>query len=236
MEQSKDTPSQLNRFQTDRMHNINNVEWRNKRKLQSDQLDLLRPKHKCRVRHLSSEHASIFDEKPHLESINNHTMKSITDTTIINDRSEFESAKDNNSCIDDSDTAMSINEEAKLEADCTNTYLHVKSVSCSEDATIVDSECGLSYHDVDTLTSENYEEHLLGLESFPGHGHSELAEDNNEHSVNKEFEDFLYSNRVNPHAYVLSSGQWNADKEVQSSTRPPTIDLEFEQYFSTLML
>ncbi|OIW01238.1 hypothetical protein TanjilG_10399 [Lupinus angustifolius] len=178
----------------------------------------------------------MFDEKRHLESMNNHTVKSMTDTTAINVRSEFESAKDNNSFIEESDTSMSVNEEAKVEEEGTNTYLYVKSVRCSEDATIVDSECELSYHEADTLTLENYEEHLLGLESFSGHGYSELAEDNSEHSIDKECEDFLYSNKVNPHAYVLSSGQWNVDKEAQSSTRPPTIDLEFEQYFSTLML
>ncbi|KAF1883949.1 hypothetical protein Lal_00038304, partial [Lupinus albus] len=208
MEQSKNTPSQLNRFHTDGVHNINIIEWRNKRKLRTDQLDLLRPKHKCRVGHFSSERTSMFDENPHFESMNNHTGKSITNTTIINDRSEFESAKDNNSFIEDSDTAMSVNEEAKVEVDCTNTYLYGKSISYSEDATIVDTECELSYHDGDTPTLENYEEHLLGLGSFSSHGYSELAEDNIEHFVDKEFEDFLYSNRVNPHAYVLSSGQW----------------------------
>ncbi|KAK7255782.1 hypothetical protein RIF29_29201 [Crotalaria pallida] len=230
MEETNDTPSQLNRFQVDGMHNINIVEWR-KRKLQSDQLDLLRPKRKC-----WDGHASLFDENPVLESMHNHTVKSITDTSVVDDRSEPESVKDSNSFIEDCDTAMSVNEEAKAEADCANTYLYVKRESYSEDSTLFDSKYGSSYNDADMQALENPEEHLLGAGSFSGHPYSEHADDSSEHSVDKEFEDFLFSNGVNPNTYVLSSGRWNVDQEAQSSTRPPTIDQEFEQYFSMLML
>ncbi|KAF3788156.1 hypothetical protein EJ110_NYTH21272 [Nymphaea thermarum] len=36
--------------------------------------------------------------------------------------------------------------------------------------------------------------------------------------------------------YLLQGGGWNADKDSQQAERKPTIDQEFEQYFSSLML
>lgn len=99
----------LYRFQVDEIHNINIVEWNKKRKLQCYPLDLPRPKNRCRVGSSSSEHDSTFDEKQ---------------AAFLDNRSESESAKDSNSFIEDSDTSMSVNEEAKLEEDSANTYLY----------------------------------------------------------------------------------------------------------------
>ncbi|KAG5009820.1 hypothetical protein JHK87_018335 [Glycine soja] len=226
MEESKKNPSQLNRFQDDGMHDLDIVEWKKKRKLQSDQLDLIRPKHKCWVGSFSSEHASVFDKNPVLESMHNHTVES----------SKHESAKDSNSFMEDCDTAMSVNEEAKHETDCGSSYLYVNRVSYIDEEAFVDSQCIPPYDDADAQALINHEEHFLGLGSFSGHECSEDAEDSNEDPVEKEFEDFLYSSGVNPNVYVLSSGRWDVNQEAQSSSRPPTIDQEFEEYFSMLML
>ncbi|RDX73846.1 Protein FAR-RED ELONGATED HYPOCOTYL 1, partial [Mucuna pruriens] len=249
MEESRDNPSQVNRFQVDEMHNLNIVEWTKKRKLQAEQLDLLRPKHKCWVGSFSSEHPSMFDENPVLEGMHNHTAKSTMDASFLEERSEPESAKDSNSFMEDCDTAMSVNEESKHEADCGNTYLYgrpstslvncddyINRVSYTEEEAFVDGEYIPPYDDADAPALNNDEEHLLGLGSFSGHECSEYAKDSNEYPVDKEFEDFLFSNGVNPNVYVLSSGRWNIIQEAQSSSRPPTIDQEFEEYFSTLML
>lgn len=225
MEESRNNPSHVNSFQVDEMHSLNIVEWQKKRKLQNDQMDLLRPKHKCWVGSFTAEHASMFDENPVLESMHNHTVE----------RSEPESAKDSNSFIEDSDTAMSVNEEAKLEADCGNSYLFVNRVRYIEEEAFVDSECIPPYVDADAQALDNHEEHVE-LEIFPGHECSEYAKDSNEYPVDKEFEEFLFSSGVNPNVYVLSSGRWNVNQEAQSSSRPPTIDQEFEEYFSMLML
>lgn len=118
------------------MHATNIVEWNKKRKLHSHQLDLLRPKHKCWIGSFSSEHASMFDGNLVLESTHDHIVKSRTDAAFLDDRSKPESAKDSNSFIEDSDTAMSVNEEAKVEADSANTYLFGRlstSFGCSDD-------------------------------------------------------------------------------------------------------
>lgn len=113
----------LSRFKVDEMHDINIIEWNKKRKLHGYQLDLLRPKNKCRVENVSSEGASMLNESSILESADNHTVNSRVDASSAEDRSEPESAKDSNSFIEDSDTSMSVNEEAKPDADCANAYL-----------------------------------------------------------------------------------------------------------------
>ncbi|KAK7292948.1 hypothetical protein RJT34_15806 [Clitoria ternatea] len=237
MEEIKDNPSQFNRFQVDGIPNFNIVEWRRKRKLQSDQLDLLRPKHKCWFGSFPSEHASMFEENPVLESMHNRMVKTRADATFLDDGSEPESAKDSNSFIgEDSDTAMSENKEAKHEADFGNTYLCVNRVSYSEEGTFADSKFISSHDEPDIQALENHEEQLVGLGSFSGHKYSEYAKDGNEDSVEEEFQEFLVSNGVDPNMYVLSSGRWNVNQEAQSSSRPPTIDQEFEEYFSMLML
>nr|XP_029153723.1 protein FAR-RED ELONGATED HYPOCOTYL 1 isoform X2 [Arachis hypogaea] len=196
MEETEESPSQMNRLQVDGMYGISFAEFNKKRKLQSDQLDLVRPKHKCWVGSFCSKHASMSDENQVLESVHNQMVKIQTDAAFLDERSEPESAKDSNSFMEDSDTAISVNKEAKLDAD---TYLYEK--------------------------EENYAGHAY---SEDGKG-AELA-------IEEEFEDFLLSNGVDPNMYVLSSGRRNVNREAQSSTRPPTIDQEFEEYFSMLML
>lgn len=204
-------PSQVNRFHVDEMHDINIIEWNKKRKLQGFQLDMLRPKHKFRVDSFSSEDTSMSDESPIFGSANSHTVNSRMDIAFLDDRSEPESAKDSNSFIEDSDTSMSINEEAKLEADSANTYS--------------------SYDDLDTQAFGNPEERLQVYAEY-------VKDSSDDQSIDKEFEDFLFSNGVNPDKYVLSSGRLLLNEEAESSTKPPppTIDQEFEEYFSALML
>ncbi|KAG6532937.1 hypothetical protein ZIOFF_006797 [Zingiber officinale] len=52
-----------------------------------------------------------------------------------------------------------------------------------------------------------------------------------------ENEDLLiYSNDVAPHAFVVSSRRLIDGNDARSKTKKPTIDKEFEQYFSMLML
>ncbi|KAK2360781.1 protein FAR-RED ELONGATED HYPOCOTYL [Trifolium repens] len=233
IEARKEIPSQVNnRFQVDEMRDINIIEWNKKRKLQGFQLDLVRPKHKCRVESSSSsssEDESMIDESPVLESANNHTVNSRTDAAFLDDSSEHESAKDSNSFIEDSDTSMSVNDDAKLEADCANTYLSVNRLNYSEDETFIDSNYNPSYDDPDTQAMENTEQHLLIYSEY-------VKDSSDDQSIDKEFEDFLYSNGVKPDKYILPSGKLILNQEAESSERPPTIDQEFEEYFSALML
>ncbi|KAJ1394423.1 hypothetical protein SESBI_34224 [Sesbania bispinosa] len=159
-------------------------------------------------------------------------VKGRTDAALLEDNSEAESARDSNSFAEDCNTAMSINEEGKHEADSAKTYLSTSFVDW-DGYNVRDNQ-----YPVDVSAIEkNLEEHFLGLGNYTDHLYSEYAKDSiEEESVDTEFEDILYSKGENPKTYVLSSGRWNVNQEAQSSTRPPTIDQEFEQYFSMLML
>lgn len=184
----------------------NIVEWSKKRKLQMDQLDSLRPKHKCWVQSSPSERASVFDERMY-----NH----------LDVRSSLESAKDSNSFSQDSDTSMSVNEEVKLEEDCAKTSSFVNNVTkvektgSSEEDMFTDKEFNESYHDADMQALQNLEEHILGLGNCTDQLYSEYAKDSIEKSIDKEFEDILYSNGVNTNMYVLSSGRWEVNQGIR---------------------
>ncbi|XP_043701747.1 protein FAR-RED-ELONGATED HYPOCOTYL 1-LIKE-like [Telopea speciosissima] len=64
------------------------------------------------------------------------------------------------------------------------------------------------------------------------------VDDDLENCFDEELSDILlYSNGPSEtDRFVLSSGRWSIDKEAQQGPRRPTIDQEFEQYFSSLML
>ncbi|KAI4354518.1 hypothetical protein L6164_003371 [Bauhinia variegata] len=255
MQANDDYPSQVNRLHMDRQLEINKVDSNKKRKLQADQLDLLRPKHRCWDR---------CDKNREVESLHAHFVKVKTDITYRDDISGPESGKDSNSVAEDSDTAMSINEEVKLDAEYAKTCLyrmpstsfvnvHVnnvkniheyldgptsdKSGSSEEELAYVDREYNPPSHDVDIQALQTLEEHFLGFGDHTDHLSTEYAaEDCGEQCMGKEFEDILFANGVNTNMYVLSSGRWSINQEAQSSARPPTIDQEFEEYFSMLML
>ncbi|MED6213401.1 hypothetical protein PIB30_092916 [Stylosanthes scabra] len=183
MEADIDDPSHVNSYLVDGMHDTSIVEWSKKQKPQNDVFDLHRPKHKCWVTNTFAEEESrMFHEDPLLGSMQIHLLEGGTDPASLDDRSELESAKDSNSLMEDSNTAMSRNEGSQQ-------------------------------------TDQIY---------------SNISDGIVEKSVSKELEDILYSESEDP--FFLSPGIWSGEQEAQSSTRPPTIDQEFEQYFSMLML
>ncbi|KAG2380894.1 Protein FAR-RED-ELONGATED HYPOCOTYL [Vigna angularis] len=258
MEADIHNPPQGYRYCVDGVHKVNIIEWNKKRKFQSNQLDLLRPKHKCWIEKSSSEHASTFDdENPALESMHIYVLKGRTDA----ENSEADSVKDSNCLSEDSITAMSVNEEGKHVAESSMTYQHGRPSTllgwddysakdnhhtlddsavdkgCTGEAdTFHDKECDPSYHSADLQALKNLEEKILEIESCRDNLLQEYAKDSTEESTDMEFED-LFTKRENHHKYVLSSGRWDLNQEAQSgTTRAPTIDQEFEQYFSMLML
>ncbi|MED6145187.1 hypothetical protein PIB30_022646 [Stylosanthes scabra] len=215
MEADIHNPSHVNSYLVDGMHDTSIVEWSKKRKSKNDIFDLHRPKHKCWVNNtLAEEESRMFHEDPLLGSMQIHLFEGgteSTDPTSLDDHSDLESAKDSNSLMEDYNTCMSRNEGSRVEAESANFY-------------------------ADLYALKNVEEHsLLGLGSQKtDQMYSEISDGIVEKSVDKEFVDNLYSEGEDP--FILSSGIWSVEQEAQSSTRPPTIDQEFEQYFSMLML
>jgi len=236
-------------------HKVNIIEWNKKRKFQSNQLDLLRPKHKCWVGNSPSEHASTFDdENPALESMQIYVLKGRTDA----ENSEADSVKDSNSnCLsEDSITSMSVNEEGKLVAESAMAYQHGRPSTllgredysakdnhhtlddsaadkgCTGEAdTFHDKECDPSYHYADLQALKNLEEKILEIESCRDNLLQEYAKDSTEESTDMEFEDRL-TKRESHHKYVLSSGRWDVNQGMESDNRLRT---SFTLYYENVI-
>ncbi|KAL0309873.1 UNVERIFIED_CONTAM: protein FAR-RED ELONGATED HYPOCOTYL 1, partial [Sesamum radiatum] len=111
-----------------------------------------------------------------------------------------------------------------------------KSSSCKLESLSICEELEYLHHDYPTLPSDYYEDHLIEFGSHADCSCSEYQNDGTEHHCDKDLRDLLYSNGVAPINYVLSSGRWSVAQDTQPGTRKLTIDKEFEQYFSSLML
>ncbi|XP_047982472.1 protein FAR-RED ELONGATED HYPOCOTYL 1-like [Salvia hispanica] len=84
-----------------------------------------------------------------------------------------------------------------------------------------------------SMNEDQHDQHDVGF-GWEGHAEIELYTD-------KELEDLLYSNGAAPGgAFILSSGRWSVDQGARAmqeeGKKKLTIDKEFEQFFSMLML
>ncbi|CAM8966171.1 unnamed protein product [Rhodiola kirilowii] len=183
-----------------------------KRKCHGERLEQPTPKH---TRPESNSEPSSFQ------------MHLISEST-----SEPDSVKDSNSLPKQSDSISSSYGQTKSCPECSNAYEYSHMVGGEYDSceSVADGQLGYS---------NLVDHHLLELEL---HGNSVSFECENDKmelgEEDKDLEDLLYSDcsEVNPNMLVLSSGRWVIKEAAQSATRKPTIDQEFEQYFSTLML
>ncbi|CDP10898.1 unnamed protein product [Coffea canephora] len=229
-----------------------------KRKLQAEELGTPPPKLKWPSQGFALEYIFPADAESDVIDKGELSGKSTAE------ESEQESGKDSNSVIADADSSISVSNEAEVGAghgyfkeyssdkpvnssvdwggDCSK---HAS--NSSESSFITESSSGIlespsignkhdfPHHDIGLKSSLNYEEHLL---EFGSHGDCSCPECRAgfEEYTDKELEEMLYSNGVNPNNYVLSSGSWTLNQDTQQSTKKLTIDKEFEQYFSMLML
>ncbi|XP_038883311.1 protein FAR-RED ELONGATED HYPOCOTYL 1-like [Benincasa hispida] len=76
--------------------------------------------------------------------------------------------------------------------------------------------------------SYGHEEDLL---EFGSHGHNCIYEQ----CCSDSAQSLLLLPTNSKHDFVLSSGRWSVDPEAESKTIKPTIDQEFEQYFSVFL-
>ncbi|KAF3449171.1 hypothetical protein FNV43_RR09899 [Rhamnella rubrinervis] len=234
-------------------HIVDVIKTIKKRKLQAEQLGLPTAKHKCWECFPCNESVSMSVENADVHSIHTSLMKVKTREQIVEDRPEVESWKDSNSFFVDFDSATSVYGEAKIEPEFSKSYLYnrpstsinfgtesVKNAKYSLDSlTVVKDHSGIEevaffQHDGGVQVLQNHEDYHLEFGNDADYINPEYGDI--EQCTDKELEDILYSNELNPNKYVLSSGRWSVNQEVQSSVRQPTIDQEFEQYFSTLML
>ncbi|XP_062095611.1 protein FAR-RED ELONGATED HYPOCOTYL 1-like isoform X2 [Humulus lupulus] len=235
MEKIKGSPSEI-----DSIRVISALNTLKKRKLQAEQLGLPISKHKCWDRAVASD-----------GQLSTFLAKEKAKRVAIDDKSEaepLESAKDSNSFGEDYDCATSAYNGAKMEVEYAKTEDMPSSSSLTQGTDILGKNKSLwsslkavkgdakeeeelvfghytSQHKERMQACLNLEEQLL-----------EYGDESLEQCTDKELEDILYAEGLNPNVYVLSSGRWTVNQETEASSRKPTIDQEFEEYFSMLML
>ncbi|KAG6640078.1 protein FAR-RED ELONGATED HYPOCOTYL 1-like [Carya illinoinensis] len=222
MREDKENPSEIYSFHDNKGLENNTVDSNKKRKLQAGQLDFPIPKHKCWDRSFASEPVFVFDKNPEVESIFPNIITGKTEGAAMDYGAEPESGKDSNSFGGDSDSATSSYGEAK--------------VQLKKDKLAFLSGEHPSHHD-ELQAFQNLEEHLVDFCDQVDYTSSGYGNNCIEQPTDNELEDILLSHRINPtNMYVLSSGRWTVGQDAQPGIRKETIDQEFEQFFSKLML
>ncbi|XP_018674645.2 protein FAR-RED ELONGATED HYPOCOTYL 1-like isoform X5 [Musa acuminata AAA Group] len=203
------------------------VKLNKKRKLQYALENLVSPlsKHKFGYRFRSIGH-TIAAETEDVQNIDREMVAG-----GLKDGSEElgDSCNDSNSISEGYDTTMTL--DLDDEAEKSSGKIGNKGNDSLEDIQLLES----AYKGIDDLHPgyEDYDHNIV----------SELGKNNLEH-LDAEIEDLmLYSNDVAPHALLVSPERWSSGREkkhcladARLGARKPTIDKEFEQYFSMLML
>lgn len=233
-----------------------------KRKLQAEELGTPPTKHKWSSQSFAPEYTFPSKAGSDIEymCVDRGELSGVS--TV--DESEQESGKGSNSVSVDTDSIISVSNEAEVGADqgyfkqyssfqpstssgdwggsCSK--LAVNSSDCNLvmksslhilESPSVGKEHDFPHHDTGLQSSINCEERLL---EFRGHVDCSCPECRAffEVCANKQLEEMIYSNGAVQKNYVLSSGRWTPNQDTQQSTKKLTIDKEFEQYFSMLML
>ncbi|XP_058099313.1 protein FAR-RED-ELONGATED HYPOCOTYL 1-LIKE-like isoform X2 [Magnolia sinica] len=241
-------------------YEISSPDSNKKRKLQEGQLGLPSPKHKFRDRSCGSHDNSPITGQMK-DNLHACTNEGKTDSEDYGGLEQCESVRDSNNYTGSSDTAMSIdNTEAteKYERRPTKSHPHdwpsTSSGSCSINSdgnSLYDPTSGTmdkantrglmhGGEDLDHTNSKavTLEDHLAGF----GTNYADFICEENENDRNEQPLDaaademMIYSNGVAQNLYALSSGRWSINQDARLGARKPTIDQEFEQYFSMLML
>ncbi|KAH6762085.1 far-red-elongated hypocotyl1-like protein [Perilla frutescens var. hirtella] len=225
-----------------------------KRKLQDELLGMPSPKHVCWGQRLVYDFPSDSTIEPKM------VRGSIFERGV---ESKPESASHSYSFPSDADLSMSSHDGAKTylsypKADASaepvnsSTFSNdtssqidpyssesrsqTKSSSSKFESPSICEELHCLYREYGLHLSDTCEDHLLEFGSYGNCSLSGCQNDATEGCVDESVDNQLYSNGAAGNSYVLSSGRWSVNQDSQEGTRKLTIDKEFEQYFSALML
>ncbi|KAK4759623.1 hypothetical protein SAY87_022754 [Trapa incisa] len=235
MDEDDCNPLEISRFQAIEGIDSKTVDLKKKRKLGLEHLDLPWPKHRYGDRGCSnlippsSENKSLELCSRGLPT-DEIEEKMSGDSTNEESESHYESAKGSNSIAEDIDSAMADREEDKLRPGYIKSGDRPSTLTGDKGKSIVGTGEGSSqYSDGGYQSCETFDEQLLEF------GYHLDGEDNcSKQSAVTEIEEEPFGLRqVN---YILSSGRWNTNEETGAVPRNPTIDQEFEEYFSSLMM
>ncbi|KAJ4849172.1 hypothetical protein Tsubulata_028915 [Turnera subulata] len=255
----KENPSEINSFYLNKPRDMRVLYLSKKRKLQAEQLESPTSKHKCCYHRLHPEPITNLEANHKAEDL----IKQNAEGQTTEEGSDPESAKDSNSVDGDSDFVISTCKGGKFVSKVSNIWppdrpstsslvwdncgsSSSKDTQCSSDSVTskrgTDKDAPVEHeacHNYDALQlPQNLEEAFLEFQSHLDYSCTEYENKGGiDPCVDKEFQDILYPNGANPNVYVLSSGRWSVGQDgTQEVTRKPTIDQEFEEYFSMLML
>ncbi|XP_072960642.1 uncharacterized protein [Typha angustifolia] len=221
-------------------------ELKKKRKLKFELSDFNLPlaKHKCVNPLFSSVCKSPIAGSSEYEE-NSHDE--ISDTEIRDVLEEQDSDSDSNSYLEVYDTNVGSHlKGTSMESYGPTMILDRPSTSCSSSSNAITNTLN-SFQSANTGEVNKREQAEDNCQYDPGHGELHLefeannddiihAKNGTEHSDEKIEDVMLYSNCPLPNAFPLSSGLWSTRQDARLGARKPTIDQEFEQYFSMLML
>ncbi|XP_050212206.1 protein FAR-RED-ELONGATED HYPOCOTYL 1-LIKE isoform X2 [Mercurialis annua] len=223
-------------YRYDKEMNGNMLDLNKKRKLQAEQLILPLSKHNCWEHRIIFRPVLVLEENRVEDGMITHFIQE----NAREDGSDPESAKDSNSFVgDSSDSAMSVQGEAKFETKVsigpsTSSSAGTEGSGRDEMAFVAGKQD--PYLQYNELQHPNVGEHTGEFGMTSDYMCSEHGNEGIELYTDKDLEDIFFSNPADPNTFVLSSGRWPVNQEAEAGTIKPTIDQEFEQYFSMLML
>ncbi|KAI8556653.1 hypothetical protein RHMOL_Rhmol05G0270800 [Rhododendron molle] len=254
MEEENLDPSDINRVNVDKVvESYSGIFYlTKKRKFHAETLGLPLPKHKCSASSFSSDIVSPLNENPRVDEVDAHIIKGKIIVVAKDDEPEIVSGKDSNSYGGDSGSAMS-SAEAKMQLEYPKMLLSdmpstssvnwasssFKNSLYSLDSRIVSKsgadrvqspysgDNSLPHNDFGLNSCQDFDEHVLEFGCQIDYSCLEDENDDSETCTDKE---------PRSSNYVLSSGRWSINRETQPTAEKLTIDKEFEQYFSMLMM
>ncbi|XP_024038558.1 protein FAR-RED-ELONGATED HYPOCOTYL 1-LIKE isoform X2 [Citrus clementina] len=207
--------SELNSFLINEIRRADVIGLNKKRKLQAEHLGLPIAKLKCSDGSFRSKSLSTLDEVSEVENLQTNIIKG--GATI--DGFEQESAN-SNIYAEGYDSSITVHGKSRFQAEIGESLPD----DCPSSSSLNWASSSFKSHSYSSNSAAKTEGGS-GLDHFAA-----------EHFTEKEIGETLDSKEGNPNVYVLSSGRWSHNQETQSGKRKPTIDQEFEQYFSSLML
>ncbi|KAK9664081.1 hypothetical protein RND81_14G018400 [Saponaria officinalis] len=196
------------------------VNLKKRKLLSASDSGLPAPKHKCRESAVDSEH-----DVSSMSSM-------VTDDVHTWENTQADSNQDSNSFHGDTQSG---NVDIKVDA---NTESNDEASTSWDDSGSGHSRNRPDYVESSVIRDrkDGKEEARLISQDTDRHDIDGLDECLNIEQTNEGLHELISSTGVDPKIFALQSESWAAEQETEAARRKPTIDQEFEQYFSTLML
>ncbi|CAH2058889.1 unnamed protein product [Thlaspi arvense] len=134
-------------------------------------------------------------------------------------------------CFDNAACSDNTNGKSEIDSEYSTSYVNSNSMECDSEIMMKEESSGSCSEDK-MISFESHLDLIYGAQNL-----EDFSDKDIENSIYLDEEEDESKGCSNAAKYVLSSGRWTVDQEsTQHVTKKPTIDQEFEDYFSTLML